>query len=107
MAIVATNPLLNGLSGRLGKNMVFKMLRGKTIVASRPLAPTRQSEQQRANRNKFKQASEWAKAELIHPGKKEYYEDIGRKLRLPNAYTAAIKVYMRADGDQILADVLL
>jgi len=94
MAIVATNPLLNGISGRLGKNLVFKILRGKTIVTSRPLLPTRESEQQRANRDKFKRASVWAKAELMHPGKKQHYQDRANKLKLPNAYTAAIKDYM-------------
>jgi len=100
MARVATNPLLNGLSGRLGKSLVFKMLRGKIIVASRPSPPTKESAQQRRNRNKFKQASAWAKAELLNTMTKEYYTMRAKKLKLPNAYTAAIKDYM-APGFQL------
>ncbi|MEO7990940.1 MAG: hypothetical protein ABI663_15435 [Chryseolinea sp.] len=95
MAIVRSNPIVEGLSGRLGKSLVFKMLRGKIILASRPSPTKTQSEQQRANRNKFRDASIWAKSVLSDPLKKEYYQLKAKKLKLPNAYTAAIADYMR------------
>jgi len=103
MATVRTNPILNGLSGMLGKTIVFKNLRGKTIMANRPSPPQKQSEQQKANRSKFRDASCWARMILLDPQKKDYYLKKAKKLKLPNAYTAAITDYMRSprlsDGD--------
>jgi hypothetical protein len=95
MAIVTTNPIVNGLSGMLGQTLVFKILRGKTIVASRPRPAKTQSEQQRQNRSKFRQAATWAKTMLHDPQQKTYYQQQAKKLKLPNAYTAAITDYMR------------
>lgn len=95
MAIVRSNPMVEGLSGMLGKSIVFKTLRGKIILANRPSPPKKQSEQQRDNRMKFRAASFWAKSVLRDPVKKEYYQKKAKKLKLPNAYTAAIADYMR------------
>lgn len=95
MAIVTTNPLVSGLSGMLGRSLVFKNLGGKTIVASRPRPAKTESEQQRKNRSKFRLASAWAKTALLDPQKKSYYQQKAKKLKLPNAYTAAIADYMR------------
>jgi hypothetical protein len=95
MAIVTANPLVNGLSGMIGRSLVFKNVHGRTIVASSPRLAKTQSEQQRQNRGKFKQASAWAKTVLLDPQKKAYYQQKAKKLKLPNAYTAAIANYMR------------
>src|SRR5258708_5915823 len=96
MAILANNVLVNGFSGMLGNTLVFKNLRGKTILSCKPRPPKKQSDHQKANRNKFKQASLWAKVILVaDPEKKTYYQKMAKKLKLPNAYTAAITDYMR------------
>jgi hypothetical protein len=95
MAHVNTNPLIHGLSGMLGRTLVFKTLYGKTIVASRPRPPKTQSESQKANRSKFRDASRWARATLHDPARKAYYQQKAKQLNLPNAYTAAIADYMR------------
>ena len=79
----------------LGKTIVFRTMRGKTIMANRPARPTKQSEQQRSNRSKFKEATTYAKTAMLDPVKKEYYQAKAKKLKLPNAYTAAITDYMR------------
>ena len=95
MATVRTNPIVSGLSGMLGQTIGFKNLRGKTIMANRPSPPQKQSEQQKTNRSKFRDASRWAHLILRDPAKKEYYQKKAKKLKLPNAYTAAITDYMR------------
>lgn len=95
MAIIRDNVVTEGFSGMLGKTIVFKQVRGKTIVCKRPVKPRTQSAQQKENRSRFRQASYWAKATLLDPAKKEYYQKKARKLKLPNAYTAAIADYMR------------
>ena len=94
MAIIKTNALIDGISGRSG-NHVFKQLRGKTIMCKRPSKPTKQSDHQKENRDRFKKASQWAKDVLLDPDKKAYYQKKARKMELPNAYTAAIADYMR------------
>jgi hypothetical protein len=95
MATIRTNPLIEGLSGMLGQSIVFKNLRGKTIITSRPSPPKKQSELQKANRSKFRQATYYAKAAMLDAEKKAYYQKKAKKLKLPNAYTAAITDYMR------------
>jgi len=95
MATVAYNPIINGLSGMLGKSIVFKKWRGKTIVSTYSKPTKKQSEQQKENRGKFRDASFWAKITLKDPERKAYYQSKAKKLGLPNAYTAAITDYMR------------
>jgi hypothetical protein len=95
MATIRTNPLIEGLSGMLGQSIVFKNLHGKTIITNRPSPPKKQSEQQKANRSKFRQATYYAKAAMLDAEKKAYYQRKAKKLKLPNAYTAAITDYMR------------
>ena len=95
MAIIKDNILMEGVSGMLGDVVVFRQLRGKTIMAKRPSKPRFQSELQRANRSRFAEASAFAKQIMQDPQKKEYYKAKARRLGLPNAYTAAITDYMR------------
>jgi hypothetical protein len=96
MATVQVNPIINGLSGMLGRTIVFKNLRGKTIVTSYPRPPKKQSEQQRTNRSKFRDAAFYAQTVLLDEEKKAYYQKKAKELKLPNAYTAAITDYMRS-----------
>jgi hypothetical protein len=95
MAIIKDNIVIEGMSGMFGDMLVFKNYRGKTVVCKRPSRPRGQSALQKENRNKFREASCWAKATLLDAEKKEYYQKKARKLKLPNAYTAAIADYMR------------
>lgn len=95
MSIVKDNIITEGLSGMLGDVVVFRQVRGRTIMANRPRKPQFQSDLQRENRHRFKVASAFAKQAMQDPEKKEYYRAKARKLGLPNAYTAALTDYMR------------
>jgi len=97
MATVATNVLINGLSGKFGSTLLFKTLRGKTIVSAVPRKPDKkkESEAQRTTRSTFQKATRWAQTILLDPETKAYYQQRARVLKLPNAYTAAITDYMR------------
>ena len=95
MAIIKNNALIEGISGMLD-NKVFKQVRGKTIVCNRAPKPVTQSDQQKKNRDRFREASLWAKTILLEPDKKAYYQKKAKKLNMPNAYTAAIADYMRS-----------
>jgi len=94
MATVAFNAATKGFSGAIG-NLLFRQLHGKTIVSRKPHLPKKQSELQRTNRLKFRDAAYWAKSAVRDPEKKAYYQRMAKKLKLPNAYTAAISDYMR------------
>jgi hypothetical protein len=94
MAIVQNNLVTKGFSGSFG-SIVFKQLRGKTIITSKPGKVLKQSKLQRENRTRFKAASAWAKLQMLDADKKAYYLRKAKKLKLPNAYTAAVSDYMR------------
>jgi len=97
MATVATNVLINGLSGKVGNALLFRTMYGKTIVSAVPRKPDKkkESEAQRHTRSTFQQATRWAQTILHDAEKKAYYQQRVRALKLPNAYTAAITDYMR------------
>ncbi len=94
MGTVKTNPFLKGLSGRHG-NMILRSFNNKTFFSRLPSKPLKQSAHQKLNRNKFQLATDFAKQMMKNPEKKEYYSKKAKKLKLPNAYTAAIADYMR------------
>ena len=97
MAIVVNNDLTRGLRGRIGKWFVFRVVRGKTIAsrAPRKADPLKQSAAQRQTRNTFREAAAWAVRILLDQAKKQYYADLAKAQSLPNAYTAAVREYMR------------
>lgn len=94
MARLVLNDLVEGFSGTIGK-IVFKQYYGKTYIARKAAKPTKQSEQQRNNRLKFKMATEYARKMMNDDAMKSYYKKMATQLELPNAYTAAITDYMR------------
>src|SRR6478736_4314982 len=97
MAIVRNNNLVEGLSGKFGNQLVFRTLRGKTVVSHMPRKPNKkkETEAQRKTRVTFREATQWARRTLRDPEKKIYYQQRAKALKLPNAYTAAITDYMR------------
>jgi hypothetical protein len=95
MAIVKNNDILEGLSGKFGNCIIFRQWKNKTIVSSRPRPVIIESKKQRANRDRFRQATEYAKQVMHDPKLKVHYLRKAEKLGLPNAYTAAITDYLR------------
>ena len=89
MARIENSPL-EGLSGTLG-DLVFRTWGGKTFVYPRPSKPKRQSPAQKANRTKFREASQRAMGMLVNDVTREHYRCEALRLKLPNAYTAALR----------------
>jgi len=96
MAMLSGNSPLQGIRGSIGE-LVFRSFGGKTVVSARPERSrfSEQSERQRRCRARFKDASLHVKKMLCDPAKKELYRKKAKELNLPNAYTAAVKEYMR------------
>jgi hypothetical protein len=64
-------------------------------MCNRPPKPQTQSALQKETRDRFRKASEWVKRILLDADQKVYYQKKARKLKLPNAYSAAIADYLR------------
>jgi hypothetical protein len=102
MAISKNNVLTKGLSGMVGKTVVFRTWNGKTYLSGSPQKPKTQSPIQKENRLRFKMATHYAKNMMKDPLKKEEYKKLAKKMKLPNAYTAAITEYMRRPEIQLV-----
>lgn len=94
---VSNNPLLIGARGALGRTVVCKQVRGKTVMANMPKKPdpSKETEAQRQTRHTFKNAAAYAKASMGDAALKAYYVRKAHQLKLPNAYTAALTDYLR------------
>ena len=94
MAIVIKNFLTRGLSGTLGKTLVFKRIRGRTVVSCYPdRSRVVLSERQVAANQKFKEAVAFARQITADPEKKAAFARNIKKGK--SVYHAAIRVYMK------------
>jgi hypothetical protein len=100
MAIVTNNIITEGLSGKIAKSgYVFRQVNGKTVFAQKSITKAEPTAAQLAIREKFKLASEKARADLADAEKKEQWEltakNSGNKYK--TALGAAIAYYFNAD----------
>ena len=96
MAIVLNNLITKGLSGQLGKALVFRKVGDRTIVATAPSTNADPTEPQKLQRERFKRAAIFAKAQLQDPAVKALYELEARRRGQPNAYNVAISDFFGA-----------
>jgi hypothetical protein len=76
MAKQERNVVTYGLSGKVGDLLVFRQVKGQTIVSKAPKVSTKLSEKQEAHRERFRQAVIYAQAATVEPGSKEVYDAI-------------------------------
>lgn len=75
MAIVKSNIVVEGLSGKLGDQIVFRQRGGKTIVSVKAVRPEGgPSEAQQQQQRKFGQANRYAKQAMKNGPLKQAYE---------------------------------
>jgi hypothetical protein len=93
MAKVSNDSVLNGLSGAIGKRIVFKQYGEKTIVTSYPdMSKVKPSMPQKENRKVFKEAVAYAKSISADPEKKRL---LAQKLpKGESVYRFALKEYL-------------
>ncbi len=95
MALLAANSVLQGLTGMIGNQLVFRKSGDKTVVSKKPYRCRRRtSELQQLYLNKFKEASKYARTLLRDPGKYEYYTKLAKKHKKRCAYNLIISDYM-------------
>ena len=105
MAKLVKNLYLQGASGMLGGQLVYRSVNGETIVSSRPERRRIISETQKRQNTRFKYATVFAKHaiqdDMLGP---IYAEAAARMIRYQNAYTLATADYMKAPE---IGDILL
>lgn len=78
-------------------DLVFRTVYGQTIMSKRPTYPNgKQSDLQKGTRDKFRRVSGEVKRKLLNPEVKAHYKREAERLKLPNAYTAAVKEGMKS-----------
>lgn len=89
--------LTEGMTGMIG-NLVFRNVNGSIIVSSRPrkISKKKETALQKKTRDNFRRVAAQVKRKLLDPKVKEHYKREAKRLKLPNAYTAALKEGMKA-----------
>ncbi len=87
------NVLLKELSGAIGKQLVFKQYRGKTVVSQYPdMSNVKPSELQKEKRSLFAEAVKYARRINNDPEQKALYLKKAKKGQ--SAYHCALKEYL-------------
>jgi hypothetical protein len=76
MAQSKNNYVMFGMSGKLGKLLVFRQRGGKTIAASIPNRSAAFTEEQLEIQSKFKEAASWARGILKNAENRKFYSSL-------------------------------
>jgi hypothetical protein len=83
MAKQTRNVVTHGLSGKIGDLLVFRQVKGKTIVSNVPNHSQKVSDKQEAHRLRFQQAVIYAQAALASPTTGAVYQTAAKNGRQP------------------------
>lgn len=106
MATFKKNLFLQGASGMLGGQLVYKTVNGQTIVSTKPVRRGEATEAQKRQNTRFKYASIFAKAAVTDAVLGPIYAEATKRLsRFRNAYQMAITDYLKSPeiGEILLA----
>lgn len=95
MSKSVNNPIVQNASGLLGDTVVFRKVRGKMQLANKPAPSKRTTENQLAVKERFSEASIYAKRQLLIPEAAEMYE-AGKTDKLHTAFLVAMTDYLKA-----------
>jgi signal peptidase I len=95
MPKLENNPIMKGMSGKLGDVVVYRRVRGEVVVSNTPkkrsgvLTPS-----QEATKSRFLRAVKYAKRQMEDPASKAYYQP-GPNSKITSAYSAAVADYLK------------
>lgn len=105
MAKLEKNLFLQGASGMLGSQLVYRSLNGEMIVSSRPVRRGKGTQAQQRQNMRFKYAIAYAKKAMADDVLGPIYTAAATRIaRIGNGYTMAVTDYLRVPeiGDLIL-----
>ncbi|MEO7991370.1 MAG: hypothetical protein ABI663_17595 [Chryseolinea sp.] len=94
MALIKENDLTEGLSGKFGKKIVFRVVKGVTVATRRSTLERVSSQKQVAHRERFQRAAQYAKAKMKDPVAKAEYKEMAGDKAFATAFSAALRDYM-------------
>ncbi|WP_276373605.1 hypothetical protein [Chryseolinea sp. H1M3-3] len=95
MGNVKLNALLEGVSGKVGSNLVLRKRGKRTILATNGERTGVLTEKQKVVRERFKNAATYAKSALRNPEIKAVYEAAAKGDEFMTAFTVAVRDYLR------------
>ncbi|MEK6481230.1 hypothetical protein WJR50_27050 [Catalinimonas sp. 4WD22] len=113
MAQVKNNIITDGLSGSIGRQIVFRQLGGKTIVSAMPNMPEERSEAQKKQSARFREAVKYAQHVLDDPAllatyavktqsnKSPYCQAIADYLNLPVIVAVKLDAFEKKAGNRL------
>ena len=96
MALVKNNDLTEGMSGRIGNKIVFRVIKRRTVAPRRPLQPNTITVRQQAHRERFQRAALYAKTKMLDPVAKAEYQAMADDHAFNSAFAAAVRDYLVA-----------
>jgi len=93
MAKIKNNPIMKGVSGMLGKVVVYRQVRGNVIMCNRPKKRKVLTQQQEQTKARFLRAVQYAKKQVAAPEIKALYEP-KQNSKFTSAYAAAVGDYL-------------
>ncbi|WP_321297503.1 lipocalin/fatty-acid binding family protein [Marinifilum fragile] len=93
MAIVKRNLITTGLSGKLGKNLVFRQRKGKTILSVAAHYSGKRTVAQEQQKNRFKKATLYANTQKHDSELMEEYNRVAKEKGIYSGYNLAVSDY--------------
>lgn len=93
MTKTTLNPTIEEYRGSIGR-LVFKKVRGRTVVSKKPVVTAEPSQAQLNQRMRFKEAAAFGKFAQDDPMHRAFYQPIARA-REVTVYTVAVQDYLR------------
>lgn len=95
MAIFKGNIFTQGLRGLFGKQAVFRTQKGRTIMSAPPKRRRKQSEAQLKQRNRFGEATYYAKRAIADEDVRKFYDKKAQQsAKLQTAFNVAVADFM-------------
>lgn len=82
MAKATLNPMFEGVSGAIG-DLIFREVRGRTVISRRPIFASELTENQVQHRERFNQAVAYSNSALANPTLRPMYEAGAKSRNIP------------------------
>lgn len=97
MATIKKNLFIQGASGMLGNQLVYRNVDGKIIISTKPTRNGETSEAQKRQNMRFKYASIYAKTAIADETLGPIYSDVASRLsKFSSAYQLALTDYLKS-----------
>lgn len=94
MSVIKENDVTEGMSGKFGRKIVFKVVKDVTVATRRSTRKRVLSENQIAHKARFKRAAQYAKAKMNDPVAKAEYKQIAGNKAFASPFAAAVRDFL-------------